>query len=109
MEFIIKWGLIVLIFINILFVNKLSSVWATVILIFSWVLIIQKYKYSKNVNYYLCLILLVIIPVLLILNLFVIAERAGIWTYYFFIIGFLQNFISEYFLIPRALSRNKHK
>ena len=95
-----------LIFGSTIFVNELTSIWAVLILVICWILIDHKYKYGGKSNYYICLVLLLITPVLLRFNLFLRAERAGVWIYYFFIIGFLQTLFANFPLQRESKQKN---
>jgi hypothetical protein len=83
-----------IILLNIFFVQQLSSVFATLILVGIWIMFSIKYKLDSSVTFMLSLLYLLICPILFYFNNEPAAERSIVWMYYFFIIG-LFLYISE--------------
>lgn len=82
--------ILIVIFLNILIAQQLSSNLAIYIILGVWLFAVFRYKLEGKISYFLALILLLCVPLTLSFRANISAEQSAVWSLYFFLFGLLQ-------------------
>jgi len=80
----------IIILLNILFVQHLTSDFAIYIILGVWLVAVLRYKLEGKINFFFAFLLILGTPIALALNDHESAEQAAIWSFYFILFGLLQ-------------------
>lgn len=78
--------------IDILIINEVSHI-AIIIIVALWVFMLNLFKFNSRVSYIIAFCLLLLCPLLLIINLQTIAEKAALWSYMFLLVGVVHQML----------------